>query len=216
MKRRHRVMRAIILSGLVVALASLAIYAGQRIWMRAVMDVSPLTVVIQSRDFELKMSSYGELQSTESQTIAVPPVPVDRLRIGWVAPDGRRVNKGDVLVEFDPAELNLQALEHQSSLAVADQKIAKGELLVGVEKADIVKDKRIAELELEKINEFLPRDPTLYSQREMIEGELNRGYTEKRIVYADARFELKGKVYSLDEAILMLERKQAGNKISQV
>src|SRR5215813_13944678 len=149
-------------------------------------------------------------------TIAVPFVPIERLRIASVVADGRHVNKGDTLVEFDQTELDLQMLEHRSNLEMANQKITKGELGSNVEKTDIVKDKRIAELELQKINEFLPKDALIYSQRDIIEGQINKEFSEKKLVYADARLNLKGKVYTLDEAILLLERQQANNKIDQI
>jgi multidrug efflux pump subunit AcrA (membrane-fusion protein) len=148
--------------------------------------------------------------------IAVPNVPVNRLRVASAIPDGRHVSKGDVLVEFDPAELDLDVLENRANLEMANQKISKGELAVGAEKMDIIKDKKIAELELQKINEFLPKDEQIYTRREIIEGQLDKSYTEKKIVFADVRLELKGKVYSLDEAILMLERQQANAKIAQI
>jgi multidrug efflux pump subunit AcrA (membrane-fusion protein) len=145
----------------------------------------------------------------------VPPVPVQRLRIGWVVPDGTHVNKGDPLVEFDPEELNLQVMEHRSDLQMAMEKMTRGGLANTVEKTDIVKDRKIAELELEKIIEFLPKDEQIYKRREIIEGQLDKEYTEKKIVFADARLQLKGKVYSLDEAILMLERGRATANIDR-
>jgi len=166
----------------------------------------PLTVVLQPGDFALRITANGELQSAESIAVAVPPVPVQRLRIGWAVPDGTHVKKGDVLIEFDPDELNLEVMAHRSDLQMALEKITRGGLANTSEKTDIVKDKRIAELELEKIIEFLPQDEQIYKRREIIEGQLDKDYTEKKIVFAEARLGLKGKVYSLDEAILMLER----------
>ncbi len=216
MKRFPKLIRAILVATLLLAGVSGAIYAARRAWPAASSEVTPLVIAIQPRDFTLKIHANGELQSAESMTIAVPFVPVERLKIAEVIPDGRRVNKGDALVEFDQAELDLQMLEHRSSLDMANQKITKGELASGVEKTDIVKDKRIAELELQKINEFLPRDAQIYSQREIIEGQINKEFSEKKLVYADARLQLKGKVYTLDEAILILERQQANSKIGQV
>jgi len=216
MKRLPRLLRLSIIALGLLAAASIVVYAARRAWPRSSSETLPLTVAIQPRDFTLKISANGELQSSESLTIAVPFVPVQRLRIATVVADGRPVSKGDVLVEFDPAELDLEALEHHSSLEMTNQKITKGEMAIGVEKTDIVKDKKIAELELEKINEFLPRDEKIYSRRQMIEGQLDKEYTERKLVYADARLQLKGKVYSLDEAILLLERQQANTKIGQV
>ncbi len=197
-------------------MVSLGAYAGRLFLSGSGAELQPLTVELRPRDFDVIIPASGELQSSESKAIAVPSVPVDRLRIASVVPDGRHVSKGDVLIEFDPAELDLEALENRSNLEMANQKISKGELSNTVEKTDINKDKKIAELELVKINEFLPKDEQIYSRREIIEGQLDKSYTEKKIVFADVRLELKGKVYSLDEAILMLERQQANTKISQI
>jgi len=216
MRLRGRTLRLLIALPLAAGLVAGGVYAVRRVLAQRASNLAPLVLRLEPRPYELRIAAVGELQATDSMTVAVPPVPVNRLRIATVVPDGRHVAKGDVLVEFDPAELNLQALEHRSNFAAAEQKISKGELAVAAEKGDIVKDKTIAELELAKLTEFLPRDPTLYSKREMIEGELNKDYTEKKIVFAGARLELKGKVYTLDEAILLLERRQAGTKIEQV
>lgn len=216
MKRLSKPLRIGLLTLGIVATVSGGIYAARRALLAGTADVQPLTAVVGPRDFTLRITANGELQSSETMAIAVPYVPVYRLRIASVVPDGRRVQKGDVLVEFDPTDLDLEALEHRSSLELANQKITKGEMAVGVERTDIVKDKKIAELELAKINEFFPRDETIYSRRQMIEGQLDKDYTETKLVYADARLQLKGRVYSLDEAILLLERQQANTKIGQV
>src|SRR6185503_7459082 len=63
--------------------------------------------------------------------------------------------------------------------------------------------------------EFLPQDEQIYKRREIIEGQLDKEYTEKKIVFAEARLGLKGKVYSLDEAILMLERGRVTSNIDR-
>jgi HlyD family secretion protein len=204
--KRYKLIRRVILSTVIVILICGALFGGYRAITRSAPDLRPLSVVLQPQDFTLKISANGELQSAESIAVAVPPVPVQRLRIGWAVPDGTHVNKGDVLIEFDPDELNLEMMGHRSDLQMALEKITRGGLANTVDKTDIVKDKRIAELELQKIIEFLPQDEQIYKRREIIEGQLDKEYTEKKIVFADARLGLKGKVYSLDEAILMLER----------
>lgn len=214
-KKWFKRLRAILFTLILLAMTAVGIYAARRAWTSSNAPLSPLMMTIQPREFKLMISANGELQSEESLAIGMPPVPVFRLKIASVVSDGRHINKGDTLVEFDPAELDLQMLEQRSSLESANQKISKGELSVGVEKSDIVKDKKIAELELQKITEFQPRDELIYSQRQIIEGQLDRDFTANKVVFADARLQLKGKVYSLDEAILMLERQQANAKIGQ-
>ncbi|HZF37932.1 MAG TPA: HlyD family efflux transporter periplasmic adaptor subunit [Blastocatellia bacterium] len=215
-KRLPKLVRAIIIAIVLLAAVSVAIYAARRAWPSGSYDIAPLVAPVQPRDFTLKIYAEGELQSAESMTIAVPSVPIERLRIASVIADGRHVNKGDTLVEFDQEEMDLQMVEQRTNLEMSNQKINKGELGSNVEKTDIVKDKRIAELELQKINEFMPRDAMIYSQRDIIEGQLNKDFSEKKLVFADARLTLKGKVYTLDEAILLLERQQADTKIGQI
>ncbi|HZM87292.1 MAG TPA: HlyD family efflux transporter periplasmic adaptor subunit [Blastocatellia bacterium] len=206
MKRSYKLIRRTVLAAVVVLATSGALFGGYRALTGSAPDVRPLSVMLQPQDFTLKISANGELQSVESIAVAVPPVPVQRLRIGWAVPDGTHVKKGDVLIEFDADELNLEVMAHRSDLQMALEKLNRGGLASSVEQTDIVKDKRLAELELEKIIEFLPQDEQIYKRREIIEGQLDKEYTEKKIVFAEARLGLKGKVYSLDEAILMLER----------
>src|SRR5262245_26110443 len=215
-KRLPKPVRSIFIAVVLLVGVSVVIYAARSAWPTGSSDIIPLVVPIQPRDFTLKIYADGELQSVESITIAVPSVPIERLRIASVVADGRRVNKGDTLVEFDQEAMDLQMTEQRSNLEMSNQKINKGELGSNVEKTDIVKDKRIAELELQKINEFLPRDALIYSQRDIIEGQINKEFSEKKLVFADARLTLKGKVYTLDEAILLLEKQQATTKIGQL
>lgn len=216
MRRIPRLLRRIVVSIVGILVVCGALFGSYRALNHTAVDIQPLTIALQPTDFTLKISANGELQSAESIAVGVPPVPVERLRIGSVVPDGTHVNKGDVLVEFDPDELNLQIMSHRSDLQMALERINKGGLASAGETTDIVKDKKIAELELEKIIEFLPRDEQIYKRREIIEGQLDKDYTEKRIVFADARLQLKGKVYTLDEAILMLERGRANSSIERV
>jgi HlyD family secretion protein len=215
MKRPYKLIRRIVIAVAMVLITCGALFGGYRLLTRATSDLRPLSVVLRPEDFTLKISANGELQSAESIAVAVPPVPVQRLRIAWAVPDGTRVKKGDVLIEFDPDELNLEVMAHRSDLQMAMERITRGGLANTTEKTDIVKDKRIAELELEKIIEFLPKDEQIYKRREIIEGQLDKEYTEKKIVFADARLGLKGKVYSLDEAILMLERGRVSANIER-
>src|SRR5215472_9476583 len=187
MKRIFKKVRIYLVIITALGLLSIGAYGGRKAWMSANADLRPLATTIQPKDFALKIPANGELQAADSVIVAVPPVPVNRLRIGSVVPNGTHVNKGDVLIEFDPAELDLQMKEHQSNLEEANQKISKGSTSVDEDKSDIEKDKRIAQMDLERINQFLPKDEQIYSRREIIEGQISKDYTEKKIVFADGK-----------------------------
>src|SRR5688572_25221235 len=128
MKRSYKkLIRTISLLILFLALATTGAYSGYRVWTKTSTEVPLLTMTVQPKDFTVKILANGELQSSESMAIAVPHVPIERLRIAAVVPDGQPVNKGDVLVEFDPTDLDLQMLENNSNLEMANQKINKGQ-----------------------------------------------------------------------------------------
>jgi multidrug efflux pump subunit AcrA (membrane-fusion protein) len=196
--------------------ASVLAYGASRVLRNADADLQPLVAAVQPGDFALRIPSAGELQAVDSVVVAVPPVPVDRLRIASVVATGTRVNKGDVLVEFDPAELDLQMQDHRSDLEVVNQNINKGGLSFDEDKTDLQTSEDIAELELKHISQFRPRNAEIYSRRDIIEGELNKEYAEKKIVFAQTKITMKGKAYSLDEAILLVQQQQAHAKINQV
>ncbi|NOT63421.1 MAG: HlyD family efflux transporter periplasmic adaptor subunit [Acidobacteria bacterium] len=216
MRKWSRTLRNLGLLLVCFLLLAFGVRSARRAMQPAPDDLAPLMLTMEPRDFTLTISAQGELQAAQSSSIAVPPVPVQRLRIASVVANGRYVNKGDVLVEFDPTDLELQKRDHQASQQMAEQKINKGELASGTEKTDINKDRKLAELDLRKVSEFMPQDELIFTQRQIIEGQLDKGYAEKKIVYADARLTLKGKVYTLDEAILQLERKQADAMLGRV
>src|SRR5262245_30021024 len=124
MKRLPKPIRYGLIAMVMLTAVSAAIYAARRAWPTATSEVLPITHPVQAGDFTLNIAADGELQSAESVAIAVPFVPVQRLRIASVVPDGHHVNKGEMLVEFDPAELDLEMLDHQSSLEAANQKLS--------------------------------------------------------------------------------------------
>src|ERR1044071_6503097 len=139
MKKAHKPIRRFAIAAAIVVLASGGFFGGYRALTRTTSELQPLTSVIQPQDFTLTISANGELQSAESMAIAVPPVPVQRLRIASVVADGTHVTKGDVLVEFDPEEIDLQLMAHRSDLEMAMQKITRGGLASDVERSDVVK-----------------------------------------------------------------------------
>src|SRR5262245_41997809 len=114
MKRLPKPVRYGLITIVMLAAVSAVIYAARRAWPASTSEVLPITLPVQPRDFTLNISADGELQSAESVAIAVPFVPVQRLRIASVVADGHHVNKGEMLVEFDPAELDLEMLDHRS------------------------------------------------------------------------------------------------------
>jgi biotin carboxyl carrier protein len=95
--------------------------------------------------------------------VAAPAVGGDALQITYLAQTGNQVQKGDVVVEFDPSEQNYKLEQNRSELMQADEEIIKAkadaEVLAAEDKVSLLKDRynvRRAELEVEK-NELVSK-----------------------------------------------------------
>jgi multidrug efflux pump subunit AcrA (membrane-fusion protein) len=74
----------------------------------------------------LKLTVYanGELRAGQTMTLSAPRAG-GQLRIVKLLPTGTRVQKGDVVLEFDPADQQYQLEQEQSDYAAAQQEIVK-------------------------------------------------------------------------------------------
>ncbi len=95
-------------------------YAAYYYGVRTVVEVP--TQRVRKGPFVLAVKTRGEVRSTRSIVLQAPQVP--NLRIVTLAPAGKAVRKGDVLVEFDAATQEQTLLERQTSVqTVASQEV---------------------------------------------------------------------------------------------
>ena len=144
----------LILAGSVVACRQASALAGE-------LDI-PTTTVKQA-DLQLKILTTGALRSKESRVIAAPPIAGGTLQIIKLARFGSRVQKGDVVLEFDPSEQEYNLAQNRSDLQQAEQEIVKAQADAAVQGAEdqtaLLKAKytvRQAELEVSK-NELVSK-----------------------------------------------------------
>lgn len=119
-------------------------------------DDIPLTKVNRG-DLDLKIYTTGELRASHSATLTAPAIGGGVLKITRLLHTGARVNKGDVVVEFDPSEQRYKLEQSRSELLQAEQEIIKAKADAAVQTAEdkvaLLKahfDLRNAELEVQK------------------------------------------------------------------
>jgi HlyD family secretion protein len=144
----------LILAGSIVACRQASALAGE-------LDV-PTTTVKQA-DVQLKTLTTGALRSKESRVIAAPPIAGGTLQIVKLARFGAQVDKGEVVLEFDPSQQEYNLAQNRSDLLQAEQEIAKAKADAAVQTAEdqtaLLKAKytvRQAELEVTK-NELVSK-----------------------------------------------------------
>ena len=126
-------------------------------------EVDVPTTVVKEADVQLKILTTGALRTKESRAIAAPPIAGGTLQIIKLARFGSQVDKGDVVLEFDPSEQEYNLAQNHSDLMQAEQEIAKAKADAAVQTAEdqtaLLKAKyavRRAELEVSK-NELLSK-----------------------------------------------------------
>lgn len=103
---------------LIAALGTVATIA----WPAARDDVPTARVV--RGNLKLDVYATGELRAARSLTLTAPPVG-GTLRLVKLLDTGAPVRKGDVVMEFDPAEQQYQLEQSRSELEEAEQEIVK-------------------------------------------------------------------------------------------
>lgn len=78
---------------------------------------------VRKGDFTIVVRARGEIRSVNSTVIAAPQVPDPR--IVKLAENGKRLNKGDVVVEFDAAQQEQSLLERNTTVRTIDSQIVQ-------------------------------------------------------------------------------------------
>lgn len=129
MKRRWTV-------GSLIAILAVAAGAAVTVAVPRLPDRGPAIPTSKVTKGALKLTVYanGELRAGRTMTLITPSAG-GMLRIVHMKPTGTFVKAGDVVMEFDPADLQFQLEQANSDLAEADQNIVKIKADVAVQAA---------------------------------------------------------------------------------
>ena len=83
------------------------------------------TALVVREPVDVRIHTMGEIHPVRTETVIAPPVSGGTLQIIRVVKTGTRVNKGDIVVQFDPSEQEYNLELNKSQLEEAEQKIIK-------------------------------------------------------------------------------------------
>ncbi len=116
------VRRRRILSGVLLIAAAGGGYAAYNYNQKTSVVEVPVAKVRRG-EFTIVVRARGEIRSVRSSLIAAPQVPDPR--IVKLAENGKPVRKGDVIVEFDAAQLEQSVLERETTVRTVDSQIVQ-------------------------------------------------------------------------------------------
>lgn len=107
------------------------------------------TATATKGDLEIKLAVPGELKAVRSISISAPDLG-SNIKVTSVVAEGTRVEKGDLLVEFDQNELIDALVINRSDLKVAETKMEQASAQLDVKLRDLESAVTRAELDLER------------------------------------------------------------------
>jgi len=115
------------------------------------------TARVKRGDLEMKIFSNGELRASHMETLTAPPIGGGSLQLTHLLHTGATVKKGELVMEFDPAEQLYKVDQNRSELLQAEEEITKAKadaaVVAAQDKVALLKarfDVRRAELDVQK------------------------------------------------------------------
>lgn len=131
---------------------------------------------VERRDFLHEVPAEGNLRAARSVAVLVP-APGARggsFRIAWVAEDGTRVRAGDVVVRFDPTDLDKALRAAEAKLETARLKTAGQRSGLEADVANLEREAAMARVELDNARHFQKKDELIFSRHEIIQSEMDQ------------------------------------------
>jgi HlyD family secretion protein len=173
------------------------------------------TLRIEKTEFVRRVPAQGDLQAVRATPISVPAGVPGPFRIGWLAPDGSLVKKGDVVIRFDPSVLEKRLVDAEDDLHEAHLKMEKERLSGLSEVRKLEQDARMARVELEDASHFQKKDQTIFSRSEIIESDIDQQLAQEHQKHAEGSERTHRKLTGTEIALLEIKVRQADAKISQ-
>lgn len=199
--------RPLFLAGAAVVLAALAALA----WVLAAEGKGGEIPVyrVARGPFRLEVPTEGTLVAVESVQVPVPQDAPTPARLAWIVPDGTAVAAGDVILRFDPSDLEKEQKTAATELERTELELEKKRAEWRRTLFDLERDAEAARLESEMAGKFAGRDAEIYSRREIVESAIDTDLASRRFAHAEAAREAQQKLADLEEQLLDLKRQKS-------
>jgi HlyD family secretion protein len=165
---------------------------------------------VATRDFLREVRADGVLKARESTILTTPMIQGQgALKISWLAPDGSLVEKGEVVVRFDPTTIEARLLEGEDQAATVDNRMEKSNAESRSSLANLARDATLAGLEMDHATSFQSSDVDIFSRQEIIESEIDLDLASDRMEHSKATRSSMQKLTQVEQQLLALERRKA-------
>jgi RND family efflux transporter MFP subunit len=206
--------------GRIVTVASISL-AGVVALVAAVSSLTRLgddgtpVVEVAREDFIRRVYAEGHLKAVDATPVVTPVDVQGPFKIAWLAADGSRVREGEVVVRFDPTELEKSLEDGRSDKATAEKKTDQRRIERDSTLSNLSRDAEMARLELKYAKEFQSKDPEIFSRTEIIESEIDEQLATDREASATGTRSIPEDLAGADLDLLEIEQHKAQLRIQE-
>jgi len=173
------------------------------------------TLVLHAQSFVQEVGADGHLRAVKASPLTVPVATGGPLKIAWTEPDGARVEKGQVVVRFEPTDFEKKLKDGQADRATADAKLEKEQTLVASALRGRARTEQLSRVELQKAREFQNKDAEIFSRNQIIESEIDEQLSTARSQHAGAARGIESSLSKNKLEMINVERKKADLVVDQ-
>lgn len=170
---------------------------------------------VRRGDFTRRVHADGNLEAVNATVLGPPPDSQQPLKIAWLAPDGSPVREGDVVIRFDPSDMEKDLKDGRHDRASAASRIEQTTVQEESKQRNLKSDAETATLEQEYAKQFQNKDPEIFSRSQIIESEIDEELAGRRREHAEGARDMAGKLGKTQLGLLDIERRKAELKIEQ-
>jgi multidrug efflux pump subunit AcrA (membrane-fusion protein) len=161
-------------------------------------DDVPVVTVERGR-FRHEIEAEGLLVAEQATVLSTPSDAGFRpVNVGWLAADGSAVEAGDVVIRFDPTEMEKELLDGQADRLKAESNRRKKEAEEDTAIDNLELEVELADLQVDHAQRFSSADEEIFSRAEIIESQLD-------VALATERRESTGALRSIREGLGRVE-----------
>lgn len=209
MRKRRLILAAAVVALVLAGAAAIAAFRG----------LGPASSVpvyeVGSGSFVRTVVADGNLKAVTATPLNAPTTIRRGVKIAWLAEDGAPVSEGEVVIRFDPTEMENNLRDGNAERETVENDMFRKETEDGVALQNLERDADLASRELEYSKDFQSKDPEIFSANEIIESEIDEKLATHRKEHATEKKGLRTELSKVDMELLEIRRKKADLKIEE-
>ncbi len=173
------------------------------------------TYKVQVESFQRVATAAGYLKAVDSKPITAPRGQRRPRVIAWMAEDGARVAKGDVLLRFDDTDERMRVTSNLADKQKADHSLAKERAAAEAKLGERDLTATVTQEELTRTKELGVKDERFFPRNEVIESQLDEKLYAERLAHSAEAKVLEQKVSARQLDVLAVDRKKAHDQAEE-